>query len=216
LNTPTHRLIIALPGRLLAETLAQFVSDKGDDIMVCGTAADNKELFELLKVCAATVLLYDPHLRGPGAEVVCCRLKHEFPNLKTILMKNENANGRFTEARKFNPAAFIGSDAMPYELIDLIKQVDTEHIKARKKKRTVTELHQATLEIKEPKSEQEPISTREKDIVSLVVRGHSARQIAFVLDIAVNTARNHIQNILNKLGLSNKIQLIAWHLSKNE
>lgn len=51
-------------------------------------------------------------------------------------------------------------------------------------------------------------------MVSLIVRGHSSREIAFVLDISLNTARNHTQNILKKLKLNKKIQLISWHMTK--
>jgi DNA-binding NarL/FixJ family response regulator len=198
----TH-LIIALPNRLLATALAEYVVAKGKDMTVCGIATDSKQIFELLEHCPATALLYDPYLPGPGPEVICCRLRQEFSNLKIMLMKNVNANGRFNEAEKCSPSAIIGSDAEPQQFLEMLLLMGKKKMKMPK-----------TKAVKIKNSKDKPLlSQREQEMVNLIARGHSAREIAFVLDIAVNTARNHTQNILKKLKLSKKIQLITWNLS---
>ena len=217
---PTIRLIIALPSRLLATALADYIEDKSLDIKVTGVAADSKEIFVLLNRMPSRVLLYDPYLPGLAPQIVCCRLRTEFPNLKIILMKNNNANGSFNEAGKCKPAAIIGCDATPNELLNLIEQTGQFFNHPRKKKPSPEDLQppvappEVTEQVtEEPTEPTEPLTPREKDIVNLIVRGHNAREIGFVLDIAHNTARNHIQNILKKLKLSSKVQLIAWHSS---
>lgn len=216
---PVTRLIIALPNRLLAMALADYVEAKSNDIVVGGVATDTKEIFTLLERCPASVLLYDPYLPGPCPQVVCSKLKQEFTNLNIIFMKNKNSNrtdgrqdGNFIEAKNCHHAAIIGSDALPEEFLSMVIMMSKKQKKPTKPKKT-----------KKPKAEPEPaktvdrnpvLSQRERDIVNLIAKGHSAKEIAFVLDLSIHTARNHTRNILNKLKLNKKIQLISWHLSR--
>jgi DNA-binding NarL/FixJ family response regulator len=217
------RLIIALPNRLCATGLARHIEVLDPTIKVCGVATGSKQIFELLAKCPATVLLYDPYLPGAAPEVVCCRLNREFFNVKTILMKNPTANGRFLEAQKFTPAAILSSEAKPLNLIELLRNIDGERdtkekvsksLKAKPSKKS--RLETKTRETRKPKSNNLPLqqlSEREKEIIMLTSRGHSSREIGFALGISNNTVRTHTQNILSKLQLNSKIQLISWYAS---
>jgi DNA-binding CsgD family transcriptional regulator len=59
-------------------------------------------------------------------------------------------------------------------------------------------------------SERGDLTRREREIVELVGRGLTNRQIADLLHIAERTAENHVQHILTKLGFSNRSQIAAW------
>ena len=54
------------------------------------------------------------------------------------------------------------------------------------------------------------LTPRERDILTLVARGQTNREIGTVLDIAENTVRRHLQNILGKLQLRNRVELTAF------
>jgi two-component system nitrate/nitrite response regulator NarL len=211
------RLIIALPNRLLALSLAQYVVQWSKEVEVYGVAIDSKELYDLLEHLPAgklAVVIYDPYLPGPGPQVICAHIRTLFPNLKIILMKNENANGRFSEAEKCSPNAIIGSDAQPEELLQMLMMAGSSKNKPVKAKPKKAKSHKRRKTKEEPVNGKAVLSPREQEMVGLIARGHSAKEIAFVLDISVNTARNHTQNILKKLKLNKKIQLISWHISK--
>jgi DNA-binding NarL/FixJ family response regulator len=214
-----QHLIIALPNRLLAVALAQYVAQWSKEVDVYGVAIDSKELFDLLEHLptgrhgsSSSVLIYDPYLPGPGPQVIFSRINTEFTNLKTILMKNENANGRFAEAEKCHPSAIIGCDAQPEDLLQMLVMVGktkNKQLKKAKVKKTKTRPR------KNPaKASQAELSPREQEMVNLIAKGHSDREIAFVLDISFYTSRAHVRNILKKLKLSKKIQLISWHASR--
>jgi DNA-binding NarL/FixJ family response regulator len=120
---PAIRLIIALPSRLLATALADYIEDKSLDVKVTGVAADSKEIFALLDRMPSRVLLYDPYLPGLAPQIVCSRLRTEFPNLKIILMKNTNSQ-RPLSTRPENAAPPPSSAAMPplTSCLNLIEQ----------------------------------------------------------------------------------------------
>ena len=54
------------------------------------------------------------------------------------------------------------------------------------------------------------LSPREREVVALVARGLTNREIAEVLVISQRTAENHLQRVLNRLGLRSRAQVVAW------
>jgi len=57
-----------------------------------------------------------------------------------------------------------------------------------------------------------PLSPREREVVALVARGLSNREIAAAMVISQRTAENHLQRVLNRLGLRSRAQVVAWAL----
>jgi len=58
----------------------------------------------------------------------------------------------------------------------------------------------------------EPLTIRECDIVQLVVDGLSNKQIARALGISVQTVKNHLHNVMSKLDISSRTELVIWAL----
>jgi DNA-binding NarL/FixJ family response regulator len=61
-----------------------------------------------------------------------------------------------------------------------------------------------------------PLTDREREVVSLIVRGHTNREIATELVIAEGTAVRHVANILNKLGLKSRAQVAVWAVERSQ
>jgi DNA-binding NarL/FixJ family response regulator len=60
----------------------------------------------------------------------------------------------------------------------------------------------------------EPLTPREFEIATLIARGHSNREIAQQLVIAISTAERHVANILAKLNLNSRTQIVAWVIER--
>src|SRR6266498_2067810 len=63
---------------------------------------------------------------------------------------------------------------------------------------------------------QDPVTLtqRERDIVQLIVDGHSNKALAAALGIAHQTAKNHVRHVMAKLRVSSRVQLVAWALER--
>jgi non-specific serine/threonine protein kinase len=59
-------------------------------------------------------------------------------------------------------------------------------------------------------SRTEALTRRERDVVGLLARGLTNRQIASTLVVTEGTAENYVQRVLGKLGLNNRTQVAAW------
>ena len=58
----------------------------------------------------------------------------------------------------------------------------------------------------------EPLTDREREVLGLVAKGHSNKEIATLLDITERTARTHVSNILGKLDLASRTQAALWSI----
>jgi len=63
-------------------------------------------------------------------------------------------------------------------------------------------------------AESQPLTKRELEVATLIARGHSNREIALQLVIAISTAERHVANILAKLDLNSRTQIVAWVLKR--
>jgi DNA-binding NarL/FixJ family response regulator len=61
----------------------------------------------------------------------------------------------------------------------------------------------------------QPLTPREFEVAALIARGHSNREIAEDLVIAVSTAERHVANILSKLGLTSRTQVATWVIDRS-
>ncbi|HTC81551.1 MAG TPA: response regulator transcription factor, partial [Acidimicrobiia bacterium] len=58
------------------------------------------------------------------------------------------------------------------------------------------------------------LTQRERDIVQLIVDGHSNKALAAALGIAHQTAKNHVRHVMAKLRVTSRVQLVAWALER--
>ena len=104
--------------------------------------------------------------------------------------------GRAIVAATLGAAAFLTKDAPQDELLQAIRA-------ASEKKKHVTALVAAALEAE---ARGPDLSSRELEVLELLARGMSNKQIAHELRVADDTAKNHIKNILRKLGAQDRTQ----------
>ena len=62
--------------------------------------------------------------------------------------------------------------------------------------------------------EHEKLTEREKEVLGLVVRGWTTKQIALWLNVSFTTTKTHIFNIHQKAGTTSRLKLVVWALTK--
>jgi DNA-binding NarL/FixJ family response regulator len=61
----------------------------------------------------------------------------------------------------------------------------------------------------------EPLTAREIEVLRLIAQGHTNRQVADVLHISVRTVESHRANLMSKLGLSSRAELVRYAMEHN-
>jgi DNA-binding NarL/FixJ family response regulator len=179
-----------------------------NDVVVIGEAENGKQAVDEMRARAATQTLPDvvlmdlnlPELDGVGAINV---LHKEIPDLKIVVLSSFSETERVQAALQAGATGYLLKNSDPAEISAAIRsaqrdQVHLDPAVAGVLARSMRIAHGVVL------------STREREVLVLVARGHSNQEIADELFISERTARTHVSHIISKLGLSSRIQAALW------
>jgi DNA-binding NarL/FixJ family response regulator len=188
--------------------LASYLSVTGD-IEVVGEAADGSEAVAQITQLIATnrapdVVLLDlvmPGLDGIGVGVALQQLSR--PPLLIILSGFGDAE-HLRAALQAGVSGYILKSASAEAIADAIREVSAGGLHLD------PTLSASLTKAVTPAGDTVAITMRERDVVALVAKGYSNKDIAAALYISERTARTHVSHLLGKLGLASRIQLAIW------
>ena len=200
------RILIADDHRILRAGLRTLL---GADLNleVVGEATSGEEA-----MCAAAelhpdIVLMDISMPGPGGLETIRRLKGTVPDARVLILTMHEDSAMIQEYLRAGASGYITKRAAETELVDAIYAVW----------RGMIYLHPTLMRalVAPPRPapaipSEEPLTSRELDILRLVVRGNTNRQIAEKLTISVRTVETHRANIMEKLNLHSRAELVRY------
>jgi len=201
--------------RLLAEAL-----EKEPGFSVVATAVSNTQLLDALRHCQPDVALVAAHLQeGPLSGFAhVSQLRIEFPSLAWIVLLDSSEPSLVVDAfRAGARGVFARSDADVGMLCKCIRRVAEGQVWADS-----SQLHHlleafagGPVQCEVPKERGLSLLTaREEEVVSLVAEGMGNREIAQQLKLSEHTVKNYMFRIFEKLGLSNRVELVLYAIAR--
>ena len=173
--------------------------ESAQDINVVGVAASAQEAIEQISHVTVDVLLTDLRMAGMSGEEMIALLKKEYPSLRCAVLTNYHSDEDVFRAMKAGAMAYILKTAPMENVIDAIRRV---HAGERSiPPHIAQQLAQRAL--------RDELSVREREIMQLVAQGMKNKEIADKLCISEFTARNHVINLLDKLGTRDRTEATA-------
>ncbi|MDT0344889.1 response regulator transcription factor [Streptomyces litchfieldiae] len=176
-----------------------------DDIEVVGEAADGNEGVARAEELRPDVILMDVKMPG-GDGVEALRKLSELGNPARVLIVTS-----FTERRTVVPAlragaaGYVHKDIDPGALAGAIRSVHAGHVLLQ------PEVAGALLAQQESGGGRAgTLTEREREVLALIARGRSNREIARALVLSEKTVKTHVSNILMKLDLADRTQAALW------
>jgi DNA-binding NarL/FixJ family response regulator len=196
----------------------RFLLSQDDEIELVGEATQGEELFNQLTHVHVDVLLLDIYLDGmdhgrtiDGFEV-CRRITEQYPNIRVVAHSVYDDADRVARIMKSGAMGFVSKKAGYAELIHAIKVVHgggkyicQETSKKLKNLNRFLAGIENTLE-----STDEFFSKREKEVLELLAKGYSSRDISRRLFITEKTVESHRKNLVVKAKVKNTNELIAY------
>jgi len=179
------------------------------DIRVVGEALNGREALELAESLQPDVVLMDitmPEMDGLEATK---EIKTRFPQINVLVLTMHRSDEYFFEMLKAGASGYILKGAKTSELINAVRVVYQDEVFLYP---TMTQkLVNGYLKLSEWDEEVGPtLSPREKEIMSLLAEGYSSKEIADQLVISPSTVHSHRGNLMDKLGLNNRRELIQY------
>ncbi len=179
------------------------------DIRVVGEALNGLEALELAESLQPDVVLMDitmPEMDGLEATK---QLKTRFPHINVLVLTMHRSDEYFFEMLKAGASGYILKGAKTSELIDAVRIVQGGEVFLYPS--MTQKLVQGYLQLANWEDEGEPsLSPREKEIFRLLAEGYSNKEIAEKLVISPSTVYSHRGNLMDKLGLGNRHELIQY------
>jgi DNA-binding NarL/FixJ family response regulator len=179
-----------------------------DDIDVVGEAEDGMAAVAEAKRLKPDVILMDllmPRLDGFGA---ITQIKAESPEIEIVAMTSFIEEEKVTSALEAGATGYLLKDA---EAEEVAAAVRAAHAGEMTLDPAVARLLAQRMRSKRSGNEPvESLTERERDVIALLARGTSNKEIASALFITERTARTHVSNILGKLGLASRTQAALY------
>ena len=180
------------------------------DVQVVGEAADALEAIQLAKELKPDVLLTDismPGLTGGGIEVTR-RMRAFSPDVAVLILTVHEDETLLREAIQAGASGYVIKRAAEAELISAVQAV------ARGDMYIHPAMTRALLAgLVAPKAARplavESLTQREIDVLRLLAKGYTNRQIADVLNVSVRTVEGHRANLMDKLDAHSRVELTS-------
>ncbi|MFT5926486.1 MAG: DNA-binding NarL/FixJ family response regulator [Rubritalea sp.] len=201
---------------LFLETLS-FMLDRNPEFEVLFTASNGQELIDQLHDCAfiPDVILTDlkmPVLNGVEATK---KIRVDFPNIKIIALSSYDSDVFISNMLGVGAASYLVKDAKAEEVYTTIKQVHEKGFYYNDK--LVTILHQNSQDqnFKKSSLDKKLISDREIEILELICKQHTTKEIADELALSTRTVDRHRDSLLTKTNSRNVAGLVAFTIQNS-
>ncbi|PXY20797.1 response regulator [Prauserella muralis] len=147
------------------------------------------------------VVLMDLLMPGRDGIETTAAIVRRHPDVAVVVLSSFGEGERVRAALEAGASGYLLKDADPDEIADAVRAAarGETHLSGRVARCL-------TRELTAPHSGLSALTARERDILKLVARGHSNREIANQLTISERTARTHVSNVLAKLSLASRTQ----------
>jgi len=166
------------------------------DMSVVAEASNGQQAVELYRQHLPDVVLLDmrmPVMTGVEAAIA---IRKEFPHAHMIALTTYGGDEDIRRALAAGVQAYLTKDVLHDELIKAIRAVHSG----------LTYLPSAVAAALAAQMPRPDLSARELQVLELIVQGLANKQIAYSLSIAEHTVKNHVKNILSKLGVQDRTQ----------
>jgi NarL family two-component system response regulator LiaR len=179
-----------------------------DDIDVVGEAADGSEGVALARRLEPDVVLMDLLMPNMDGITAIERIKADRPETEIVTMTSFIEEAKVTAALEAGASGYVLKDAEAEEVAQAVRAAYHGEVHLDPQ---VARLLAQRLRTKKAEPElAEPLTDREKEVLGLLARGLSNKEIGTELFITERTARTYVSNILGKLGLQSRTQAALW------
>src|SRR5215207_6362150 len=185
-------------------------AELGSSVAVVAEAADAQEAVRVVLETKPDVVLLDIHLPGGGGAEVLRQVHPKEPDVKFLALSVSDAAEDVIGTIRAGARGYVTKSITGEELVLAIKRVaDGDAVFSPRLAGFVLDAFAGS----EPPSvddDLDRLTTREREVLRLIARGHAYKEIAKELFISVKTVETHVSAVLRKLQLSNRYELTRW------
>ncbi len=200
-------ILIADDHELVREGICKLV-DMFENMTVISEAADGLQTVSMVRDHFPDLVLLDLNMPRMNGIDAIRKIKEISPNIKILILTIHEEEEYVYEVIKAGAEGFLQKDVKPDELKESILRVlqGDKVFPSRIEEEVEHKIHKT--------DEIEDLSDREQQVLELLARGMSNRELAEELYISEKTVKNHVSNILHKMNVNDRTQAVIMGLKK--
>jgi DNA-binding NarL/FixJ family response regulator len=186
------------------------------DFEVVGEASDAVEALEKIRVTQPDVVLMDIGMPGMSSFEAARLIERNCPNTRTIFLTMYEDEEYLLQCLEVGAAGYILKDAPSPKLIEGVREVfkGRKYISPRVLEKLVEDFHSRPRGPRTQVSRSSTLTPREREVIKMIAEGNSVKEIAKLLGLSIKTVEAHKFNLMRKLGIHNKAQLVTYAIQK--
>jgi DNA-binding NarL/FixJ family response regulator len=190
-------------------------SELGGELDVVGEADDVEPAIALIAQCQPDVVLLDVHLPGGGGQAVVTATKDAHPQVRFLALSASDAPEDVIAVVRAGARGYVTKTISGTELVDAVRRVAAgDAVFSPRLAGFVLDAFSAAAPPGGDRPSVDPeldqLTGREREVLRLIARGYTYKEIARELYISVKTVESHVSSVLRKLQLSTRHQLTRW------
>ena len=201
-------MLLADDKEIFREGLARLL-DEQEHIEVVSQCSNGNQAIERVEETKPDVVLIDSNISGCGSNEATQKIKGSFPEVQVAMLTDSENEEELFSAIESGATGYLLKDMKVDDLIESIDLIGKGEVILSPPLGEKLVGKFAAMRQKEPE-DQTGLTQQELEVVKLLAKGATNKEIAETLFITENTAKVHLKNILGKLGLRNRQQVVAY------
>jgi DNA-binding NarL/FixJ family response regulator len=205
------RVAIVDDHRLFRTGVRTELSDAAERIEVVGEAEDVPSAIAVILATHPDVVLLDVHLPGGDGTAVIRQCVAQGSTTRFLALSVSDAADDVIAVVRAGARGYVTKTITGDDLVDAITRVaGGDAVFSPRLAGFVLDAFSGAVDVKASDDELDLLSPREQEVMRLIARGYTYREVARELYLSVKTVETHMSNVLRKLQLSNRNELARW------
>jgi DNA-binding NarL/FixJ family response regulator len=185
-------------------------SELGSTVEIVGEAASVLEAVPLIKELDPDVVLLDVHLPDGGGHAVIAQVAPERPGVRFLALSVSDAAEDVIDVIRAGARGYVTKTISGAELTEAIhRTADGDAVFSPRLAGFVLDAFRSG-DATSPDAELDQLTAREREVLQLIARGYTYKEIAGRLHLSPRTVESHVSAVLRKLQLSSRHELTRW------
>jgi two-component system, NarL family, response regulator NreC len=208
------RVLLTDDHTLFRQGIRTLLAGEGD-LEVVGEAANGGEAIALARQLRPDVVLMDIGMPGISSFEATRQIRKERPDTRIIFLSMYDDEDYLAESVEIGASGYILKESPAEQLVTAIREVQHggHYLSPRLLSRLVDDFREQG-HMPSRQTRLETLTKREREVTKLLAEGKSVKEVAANFDLSVKTVEAHKFNLMRKLNIHNKAQLVQYAIQK--
>jgi two-component system response regulator NreC len=186
-----------------------------EDMQIVGEAENGLQAVELCHNASPDVVIMDITMPGPSGLEVTRQIKQQHPNIHVLALTIHEGEQYFFEMLNAGASGYVPKRAAPTDLVAAIRAVSSGEVYLHPSvAKTLVNDYLQRVQMGWERASYDGLTEREQQVLKMIAEGLMNKEIADKLSISVRTVERHRENIMGKLNLHTRAELVRYAVDK--